>query len=43
MGEVAGSTAGVRPSAIRQRVLAGEPVAGAMVFEFFTPGIAAGR
>ena len=39
MGEVAGSTAGVRPSAIRQRVLAGEPVAGAMMFEFFAPGM----
>ena len=30
---------GVRPSAIRQRVLAGEPVAGAMIFEFFSPGM----
>ena len=39
MGEVAGSTAGVRPSAIRQRVLAGDPVAGAMIFEFFAPGM----
>jgi len=32
-------TTGVRPSAIRQRVLAGETVAGAMIFEFFTPGM----
>ena len=30
---------GVRPSAIRQRVLAGETVAGAMIFEFFAPGL----
>lgn len=30
---------GVRPSAIRQRVLAGETVAGAMIFEFFAPGM----
>jgi len=29
---------GVRPSAIRQKVLRGETVAGAMVFEFFAPG-----
>ena len=33
-----GESSGVRPSAIRQRVLAGETVAGAMVFEFFSPG-----
>ena len=32
-------TTGVRPSAIRQRVLAGETVAGAMIFEFFAPGM----
>src|SRR5947207_7875790 len=30
---------GVRPSAIRQKVLSGETVAGAMVFEFFAPGM----
>jgi 2-keto-3-deoxy-L-rhamnonate aldolase RhmA len=30
---------GVRPSAIRQKVLNGEIVAGAMVFEFFAPGM----
>ena len=30
---------GVRPSAIKQRVLAGETVPGAMVFEFFAPGM----
>jgi len=30
---------GVRPSAIRQRVLGGETVLGAMVFEFFAPGM----
>lgn len=30
---------GVRPSAIRQKVLGGETVAGAMVFEFFAPGM----
>ena len=30
---------GVRPSAIRQKVLNGETVAGAMVFEFFAPGM----
>ncbi len=30
---------GVRPSAIRQRVLAGETVVGAMIFEFFAPGL----
>jgi 2-keto-3-deoxy-L-rhamnonate aldolase RhmA len=30
----------VRDNPIRQASLAGEPVAGAMVFEFFTPGIA---
>lgn len=30
----------VRDNPIRQAALAGEPVAGAMVFEFFTPGIA---
>ncbi len=34
-----GQTTGVRPSAIRQRVLAGETVAGAMIFEFFAPGM----
>lgn len=28
----------IRPSAIRQRVLAGDTVLGAMVFEFFVPG-----
>jgi 2-keto-3-deoxy-L-rhamnonate aldolase RhmA len=30
---------GVRPSAIRQRVLDGETVSGAMIFEFFVPGM----
>ena len=30
---------GVRPSAIRQRVLDGETVSGAMIFEFFAPGM----
>jgi len=30
---------GVRPSALRQRVLAGDTVAGAMIFEFFVPGM----
>lgn len=30
---------GVRPSAIRQKVLNGDVVAGAMVFEFFAPGM----
>ena len=30
---------GVRPSAIRQRVLAGDTVSGAMIFEFFAPGM----
>ncbi len=32
-------SSGVRPSAIRRRVLDGETVAGAMVFEFFAPGM----
>ena len=32
-----GESSGVRPSAIRQRVLAGELVAGAMIFEFSHP------
>ena len=34
-----GDSTGVRPSAIRQRVLAGEAVDGAMIFEFFAPGM----
>ena len=33
------SETGVRPSAIRQKVLRGETVAGAMIFEFFAPGM----
>jgi 2-dehydro-3-deoxyglucarate aldolase/4-hydroxy-2-oxoheptanedioate aldolase len=33
-----GEASGVRPSAIKQRVLAGETVLGALVFEFFVPG-----
>jgi 2-keto-3-deoxy-L-rhamnonate aldolase RhmA len=33
------SETGVRPSAIRRRVLGGETVAGAMIFEFFAPGM----
>lgn len=32
-------SSGARPSAIKQRVLAGETVAGAMIFEFFAPGM----
>ncbi|HVL55412.1 MAG TPA: aldolase/citrate lyase family protein [Burkholderiaceae bacterium] len=31
----------MRPNAIKQAVMAGEPVAGAMVFEFFSPGMPA--
>jgi 2-keto-3-deoxy-L-rhamnonate aldolase RhmA len=34
-----GESSGVRPGAIRQRVLAGETVTGAMIFEFFAPGM----
>lgn len=34
-----GESFGVRPSAIRQRVLAGDTVTGAMIFEFFSPGM----
>lgn len=34
-----GESFGVRPSAIRQRVLAGDTVSGAMIFEFFSPGM----
>jgi 2-keto-3-deoxy-L-rhamnonate aldolase RhmA len=34
-----GESSGVRPSAVRQRVLAGETVTGAMIFEFFAPGM----
>ena len=34
-----GESSGVRPSAIRQRVLAGDTVTGAMIFEFFAPGM----
>ena len=33
------SETGVRPSAIREKVLRGETVAGAMIFEFFAPGM----
>jgi 2-dehydro-3-deoxyglucarate aldolase/4-hydroxy-2-oxoheptanedioate aldolase len=33
-----GESSAVRPSAIRQRVLQGEVVVGAMIFEFFAPG-----
>ena len=32
-------SSGVRPSVLKQRVLAGETVAGAMIFEFFAPGM----
>ena len=32
-------SSGVRPSAIRQRVLAGDTVIGAMIFEFLSPGM----
>ena len=35
MGEISG----VRPNLIKQRVLAGETVLGALVFEFFSPGM----
>ena len=31
----------MRPNVIKQDVLAGKPVAGAMVFEFFSPGMSA--
>lgn len=31
----------MKPNAIKQDVLAGKPVAGAMIFEFFSPGISA--
>ncbi len=34
-----GESHGVRPSAIRQRVLTGDTVSGAMIFEFFAPGM----
>ena len=39
MGDSAGDTAGVRPSAIKQRVLSGSTVLGGLVFEFFSPGM----
>ena len=37
--QAAGAAVGVRPSAIRQRVLEGDTVRGALVFEFFAPGM----